>query len=202
MTYDVEDIFKDRKPKPIGSYTKSAVTIMLSGEKGKEEIIFEKRALFLKKQPGDICLPGGKIEDGESPLECAIREAEEELCIKKSNLIYIGSMDYFISPYKTIIYPFIARIEPCKIKANREEVERIINIPMQFFVENDPMMYELEIGPYLKDNFPYELIIGGRNYNFLHGIMNEYFYIYENDVIWGFTAQIIKQFIDIIKGQQ
>lgn len=200
MIYDIEDVFKKRKPKPIGNYTKSAVTIMLSGDKGKEEIIFEKRSLLLKKQPGDICLPGGKIEAGESPFECAVREAEEELGIKKSNLKYIGSMDFFISPYRSIIYPFIARIESCEIKANRAEVDSIIKVPAQFFLQNTPKLYKLEIGPYLKEDFPYEYIIGGRNYKFSHGFMDEYFYIYKNEVIWGFTAQIIKQFVDIIRG--
>ncbi len=54
----------------------------------------------------------------------------------------------------------------------------------------------MEIGPINNEDFPYELINGGESYKFKKGIMNEYFYKYNEDiVIWGFTAAIIKEFI-------
>lgn len=201
MKYNIEKILKNRKVEPIGKYNKNAVTILLEGEEGREVIIFEKRAQGLKKQPGDICLPGGRIEHDEAAIETAKREVIEELNIKEENLDYIGAIDYFVSPYKTIIYPFVARLRPCKIKPNKDEVEKIIKVPLKFFMENEPMLYELEYGPYLKDDFPYELIEGGRGYKFSRGILEEYFYVYENDVIWGFTARIIKAFVDMLRCQ-
>lgn len=200
MEYDIESILKGRKAEPIGKYNKNAVTILLEGDAGREDIIFEKRAHGLRKQPGDICLPGGRIELNETAILTAKREVIEELNIKETNFNYIGAINYFISPYGTIIYPFVARLEPCEIKPNKDEVEKIIRVPFKFFMETEPMLYELEYGPYLKDDFPYELIENGKGYKFSRGILEEYFYTYEDDVIWGFTARIIKAFVDMIKG--
>lgn len=202
MNYNIEEILKDRRTAPMGRYNKNAVTILLEGPVSEEVIIFEKRSHRLRKQPGDICLPGGRMEPNESAKETAKREVMEELNIKERDLNYIGALDYFISPYRTIIYPFVARLNPCEIKVNKDEVEKIIKVPLKFFMESEPMLYELEHGPYLKDDFPYELIEGGRNYKFSRGKMEEYFYIYGEDVIWGFTARIIKELVDLIKKEQ
>lgn len=199
MDYNIEEILKDRRIAPMGRYSENAVTILLEGAVGEEFIIFEKRSHRLKKQPGDICLPGGRMEPNESAAEAAKREVIEELNVKEMDLNYIGALDYFISPYRTIIYPFVARLNTCEIKVNKGEVERIIKVPLKFFIESEPMLYELEHGPYLKDDFPYELIEGGKNYKFSRGKQAEYFYVYGNDVIWGFTARIIKEFVDVIK---
>jgi 8-oxo-dGTP pyrophosphatase MutT (NUDIX family) len=199
MKYNIEKILKDRRVVPMGRYSENAVTILLEGKAGEETVIFEKRSHKLKKQPGDICLPGGRMDLNESAMEAAKREVMEELNIKENDLNYIGAMNYFISPYRTIIYPFVARLNPCEIKVNEDEVDKILRVPLEFFVESKPMLYELEHGPYLKDDFPYELIEGGRNYKFSRGKQSEYFYTYGSDVIWGFTARIIKEFVDIIK---
>lgn len=202
MNYDIETIFKGRKAVPIGDYIKSAVAIILVEEQGKQCIIFEERAHFLKKQPGDICLPGGKVEKGEAPRETVIREIFEELGIINENIEVIEAMDYYISPYNSIIYPFIIRAEGIKMIPNLMEVDHILTIPLDYFMSNEPMLYKLEIGPCLKEDFPYHLIRGGKDYKFGHGVLKEYFYIYEDYVIWGFTAMIIKRFVNILKNNK
>lgn len=202
MNYDIETIFKGRKAVPIGDYIKSAVAIILVEEQGKQCIIFEERAHFLKKQPGDICLPGGKLEKGETPRETAIREIFEELGIINENINIVGEMDYYISPYNSIIYPFIIRAQDIRMIPNPMEVDHTFTIPLNYFMNNEPMLYELEIGPYLKEDFPYHLIRGGKDYKFGRGMIKEYFYTYQNHIIWGFTAMIIKHFADILKSNK
>ncbi|WMJ80874.1 CoA pyrophosphatase [Clostridium sp. MB40-C1] len=195
----IKKIFSDRVGKPIGKYRKSAVMILLSEEKGEYYILFEKRALTLKSQPGDISLPGGAIEEKETPQEAAIRECMEELNIKKEQIDIIGPMDYFISPYNTIIYPFVGEVKTDKINPNKDEVDHVFKVPLRYFMENQPDCHIMDIKPKLKQDFPFELIEGGRDYKFSSGKINQYFYLYNDYVIWGFTARIIKSFIDIIK---
>ncbi|WP_291561827.1 MULTISPECIES: NUDIX hydrolase [unclassified Clostridium] len=202
MIDNIKDIFKDREIKPIGKYKNSAVMILLCEDEESNDlnIIFEVRSNKLKTQPGDICLPGGMIEEGENPKETAIRETMEELNLNKEDIEYIGDMDYFISPYGMFIYPFISKTNLEKIIPSKEEVDHIFTVPLKFFIESTPLLYELEIGAINKEGFPFHLINGGEEYKFRHGKLNEYFYEYDNYVIWGFTAQIIKTFIDIIKN--
>ena len=60
MINKVEQIFKDRKPKAIGEFDESAVMILLIEDDEELSIVFEVRALKLRSQPGDVCLPGWK----------------------------------------------------------------------------------------------------------------------------------------------
>lgn len=199
MIKKIYDIFKKREAKLLGNYRKTAVTILIDDRGEKENIIFEVRAYTLKHQPGDVALPGGKVESEEMPKEAAIRETMEELNLKKEDFEVIGNMDYFITPYGTIIYPFIGRLKGEIEEPNRAEVEKVFKVPVEFFLNTEPLLYSMEIGPTNREGFPYHLIEGGDKYKFSKGKIDEYFYKYEEYVIWGFTAMIIKGFVDIIK---
>lgn len=56
-------------------------------------MVFEVRAAGLKTQPGDICFPGGRMEEGETALQCALRELKEETGISPSDLRVLGQFD-------------------------------------------------------------------------------------------------------------
>jgi 8-oxo-dGTP pyrophosphatase MutT (NUDIX family) len=202
MISKIENIFKNRKTEIIGNYRKSAVMLLLSEEAGEAHLVFEVRANTLRHQPGDICLPGGKIEVNESPRDAAIRETLEELNLDAQDLEYVGEMDYFISPYGTIMYPFVAKLNRGEVTPNQGEVDHIFKVPLSFFLDKEPQAYEMEIGPNLKEDFPYHLVKGGKNYKFSRGTMKQYFYPYGDYVIWGFTAMVVKSFIDIIKKEE
>ncbi|PRR78855.1 putative NUDIX hydrolase [Clostridium liquoris] len=199
MLNEIKKLFSEREPKILGEYEKSAVIIFLIEEKGKLYILFEVRALNLNHQPGDISLPGGRIEPKENPMDAAIRESIEELNVEREDIEVLGSMDYFVSPYNTIIYPFICKLNRKEIKPNKDEVNHVFKVPLDYFMKNDPIGYEVKIMPDFPENFPYHLIIGGKSYKFRTGKMEQYFYQYNGYVIWGFTALIIKSFVEILK---
>lgn len=114
----------------------------------------------------------------------------------------MGQMDYFISPYNFFMHPFVAMVEDAVMVPNKEEVDHIFEVPIEFFLENSPTCYEVDIVPSIKGDFPFSLIKNGKNYKFGKGTIPEYFYQYEGKVIWGFTALIVKNFIDIIKDEK
>lgn len=194
----IKRIFENRQEKPIGKYKKSAVMILLTEENGEIYILFEKRAITLKRQPGDICFPGGSLEKNEEPIETAIRETMEELNVQKSDIEIIGNMDYMITPYFTIIYPFVGKLNTNIINPSKEEVDHVFKVPLSYFIKNEPKCYKGYITQKFKEDFPFHLIEGGKKYKFSKGYINQYFYNYKNYIIWGFTARIIKSFIEII----
>lgn len=198
MLKKIEKIFKNREANILGNLKKTAVMILLSEENGKTNIIFEVRAFNLRHQPGDICLPGGKVEDGESPMEASIRETMEELNLERNDIEFIGSMDYIVTPYNFIIYPFISKLNKKDITPNSDEVDHVFKVPIEFFKENSPDFYELSLMPEPGEKFPYDLIRNGRNYKFRIGKVPEYFYKYKEYIIWGFTAFIVKSFVEIL----
>ena len=61
--------------------------------------MFEVRSSKLGWQPGDVCFPGGRIDDGDdSALAAALRETNEELGVDPSHIHVWGPLDYMESP--------------------------------------------------------------------------------------------------------
>lgn len=199
MINKLEQIFNHRDSKAIGRFNESSVMILLTEEAGELSIVFEVRAHKLRSQPGDVCLPGGKMELDENPRETSIRETMEELNLERDQIEMIGDMDYYISPYGNIIYAFVGILKYGEINPSEDEVNHVFKVPLKFFLENEPLLYKMEIGPINQEGFPFHLINGGKDYKFRKGYLDEYFYEYNNYIIWGFTAQIIKSFIEVIQ---
>lgn len=192
--------FKNRVAKSITKFRESAVMILLLEEQGEVYILLQKRALNLKHQPGDISLPGGAIEKGETPREAAFRETEEEMNINRDSIEFIGDMDYFITPYNTIIYPFIGKLNSyTEINPSKDEVDHVFKVPISFFKNNEPLCHDVELKLEFEDDYPFHLIEGGKDYKFIRRKYHQYFYLYEDYVIWGFTAQVIKAFVELLE---
>ncbi|MNO72678.1 8-oxo-dGTP diphosphatase [compost metagenome] len=198
-TKSIKTLLQNRVPTEIGSYKRSSVMILLYEENDEIYLILEKRALNLRHQPGDICLPGGKIEEGESPIEAAVRETVEELGIDKEDLEVYSAMDYLITPFSVIMYPFVAKIKELKDTYSKDEVDSLIKIPLKFLLENEPIYHEGELIVDRGEDFPYDLIRGGEGYKFSKCMYETYFYIWKDEVVWGHTARIIYALIKILK---
>lgn len=196
----IKRVFKDREQSIIGIRNKYGIVIPIIERNDRLELIYQVRANTLRRQPGEISFPGGRIEEGESFREGAIRECMEELCIDRDKIEVFGEIDIMITEYKALIHTFVIKIKEIEfedIKPNRDEVESLFTVPLEYLIENSPEVYDIELE--IKDNadFPYELIPNGRSYEW--DIRNEdvCFYQYGDKIIWGLTAKLTRNFIDI-----
>ncbi|SCX90264.1 NUDIX hydrolase [Alkaliphilus peptidifermentans] len=199
----ISDVLSEKSNGFIDITMQYAVLIPIIEIDDKLHILFQIRAHHLKKQPGEICFPGGKIELGETPTETAIRETVEELGISEKRINILGELNTLITPFNTIIYPFcgvIKGVDCEEIKYNKEEVYSIFTVPLDELIKQQPLKYHMEMSLITPSDFPYHLIENGENYSFNKGIYPVYFYSYKNFIIWGITARILNSFIeDIIK---
>lgn len=186
---------KNRKAVPIGNIGIFAVLLLLVGEEGKEEILFEKRSLKIR-QPGEVSLPGGKVEKGESYLEAALRETEEEIGIDSSKIEILGELDYLVASNR-MIRAFVGRTDSFDKEkfVKNDEVESIFTVPVKYFIENPPKYYSKPMRIQLQDDFPYDKIPSGRKYPFGEYVHAVPLYIDTEPLIWGFTARIVDGFI-------
>ena len=194
--------FKNRIPGPIDISREYSVLIPLIKIQGQWEIIYELRSKKVT-QPGEISFPGGGVEENESYKDAAIRETMEELNIQEDNIKVIGELDYLVSYDNMTIHCFLATISGVnvdKIHPNKDEVDHIFTVPLKYFLETEPDTYYLDLKTVLNDEFPYNLIPNGRDYRWGKGRRSVQFYHYKEYTIWGYTAKMTKQFIDIIKG--
>ena len=59
---------------------------LLKNTDGGYDVLFEVRAATIAHQPGDVCLPGGMVEEGEDPRNAALRELQEELLLSEEQM--------------------------------------------------------------------------------------------------------------------
>lgn len=192
--------FSTRRPGIIGEekFRQYAVLIPIIDVSGVTYLLFEKRSSKLRRQPGEICFPGGKLEAGESLQECAVRETVEELKVLPQQIELIGPGDIYVSPFNLMIHPFVGVIKNYQNTFSADEVEEIITIPLEFFRTQPPESFESKLISEPSQDFPYEWIPGGAKYPWAKGTYEILFYKYNDWIIWGMTAQIVKSVIGLM----
>ncbi|ERI08085.1 NUDIX hydrolase [Aneurinibacillus aneurinilyticus] len=180
---------------------RAAVMIPLVEKEGKLYVLFEVRAQTLKRQPGEICFPGGKIDEtDESEQAAAIRETCEELGLEEKNIQIIESLGILIPPYSSSIYSFVGKIHDYeKITPNQDEVDEVFYVPLDFFLKKEPDVHYIHLAVKPEENFPFELIPQGKEYKWRSTRLPEFFYQYDGKIIWGLTARILYEFISLVK---
>jgi 8-oxo-dGTP pyrophosphatase MutT (NUDIX family) len=148
------------------SYPKgsSAVLIPFLIRDGAYHVLYEVRSAKLRSQPGEICFPGGRIEAGESPVETAVREATEELCIDRSRIEIVGVLDDTIGPGAIPLFTYIAILHDYEGTWSHAEVDRVFTVPLEWILTHDPDIYRIRLARQMPEDFPYEYVPGGRDY--------------------------------------
>ncbi|WP_160721021.1 NUDIX hydrolase [Bacillus sp. USDA818B3_A] len=194
---------KSHTPKILGSerYSRYAVLVPLLEKEDGIHVLFEVRSMELRRQPGEICFPGGRIDAQDVDEEdAAIRETMEELGLNKHDITSVYPLDYMISPFGMMIFPYMGYINDIgKIQPNPSEVGEIFTVPLSYLIHNEPEIHRVAMKMEPEENFPFDLIPGGEKYNWRARSMEEYFYRYGDKAIWGLTARILAHFIEIIR---
>ena len=107
----LEEKLKGREPGLMDASGQYAVLVPLVEREGKLHILYEVRSQDMRRQPGEVCFPGGRIEGDETPEACAIRETEEELGIPTASITVLGRLDFVAHRANFIMYPVLARVE-------------------------------------------------------------------------------------------
>lgn len=176
---------------------RAAVILPLIEINNEIHLLFEVRSKKMKSQPGDICFPGGKIEENESPKSAALREASEELNL--NNIKIINELDTVIRVDGTIIHPFLGIVNDIdQLKINEFEVDHIFYVPISYLLNYKAIEVNSRLIIEGNDKFPYDLIENGENYKFREGTYTSLFYKYKSYVIWGITADMVKNFLELM----
>ncbi|MCG8402074.1 MAG: CoA pyrophosphatase [Firmicutes bacterium] len=192
----------ERKPGIMGRehYLVSAVLLPLIEGAGGPELLFEVRSRLLERQPGEICFPGGRVEDGETgnPADAAVRETAEELGLNKKDIEVIAPLDFLVSPMGNIIYPYVGRVRaPGLMAPNREEVDEIFTVPLSFLTAYRPQVSIVDVAIRYNNDFPVHRVPKIYRGDVWQKRWSHPTYIYEyrGYFIWGMTASILHHFL-------
>lgn len=195
-------------------YLNSAVLIPIVIIEGQEYLLFEKRSVTVR-QPGEISFPGGHFDEELDAdfMDTAIRETVEELGIHRSKITVLGKIGTLVTPMGIIVETFVGKLDITSINElnyDSKEVDKIFLVPLHFFINTEPEIYEnqLQLHPYIVnengdkvDLLPVkELGLPERYANpWKKGKHRVLVYRYNQEIIWGITAELIYELVNRIK---
>ncbi|WP_181347423.1 CoA pyrophosphatase [Thalassobacillus sp. CUG 92003] len=196
---------KDHTPAIIGkqNLTEYSILLPLIEKDGELHLVFEVRSQKMRRQPGEVCFPGGKV-DAEDWLkqDTATREAEEELGITHDEISDIYPFDYIVSPFGMIVNTYVGFLSCAenRLQPNPDEVDEVFTVPLSYFMETKPHIHYVNVEVKPQADFPFHLIENGRDYRWQTKQLEELFYIYDDRVIWGLTARVLYYFVQMIQS--
>ena len=145
-------------------------------------VLLTERASGLRQHSGQIAFPGGKMDPEDStPLETALREAEEEIGLDRRHVRPLGYLDAYLSGTNFFVVPALALVEPgFALQVNPHEVACAFEVPLDFLM--DERNHELH----------------AREWN---GRIRTYYAMpFRDRYIWGVTAGILRNMHEKLYG--
>jgi 8-oxo-dGTP pyrophosphatase MutT (NUDIX family) len=143
-------------------------------------VLLTQRAQHLPDHAGQVSFPGGKIDKtDDSPLDSALREADEEIGLKRDFIEPLGYLDLYMTTLGYRIVPLIARVAPgFALKLNTREVDATFEVPLGFLMDQSNVQ---------------------RHSRDWQGMTRHYYAItFGERYIWGVTAGILRNLYDRI----
>lgn len=149
---------------------------LLLGPAGPE-LLLTLRSSRLSHHAGQVAFPGGQLEPGESPEAAALRECAEEIGLLLPPEAVWGRLSDHPSPAGYIVTPIVAAgPPPSSYRLNRSEVAEVFTLPLAALLTVTPRSETRTLQGHSRQIYFYE--IGGR-------------------LIWGLTANIIKELLTL-----
>ncbi|HEY6103906.1 MAG TPA: CoA pyrophosphatase [bacterium] len=164
---------------------RAAVLLPLFEEQGDGYVLFTRRTDTVEHHKGQISLPGGSEDASDAgPLATALRETEEELGIPPDRVEILGMLDDVYTVVSGfVITPFVGVIpHPMPLRVNPHEIAEVLTVPISTFREPGRLRVE-------------EREREGER-------IKVYFYYHGQHEIWGATGRIMKDFVDVVFGEE
>ena len=166
------------KIKTDGKYRMASVLVVIYGK--EPIVVMTEKPKHMKFHAGEISFPGGKLASDDSDLlETALRETCEEIGLSISREQVIGQLDPVVTLNSGfLILPFVSVVNEITPLSANAEVEKIFHIPLESFLKTET-----------------------RDPNPSHNIIQEmYTFEFQNQIVWGASARILKQIQDCLKS--
>jgi len=161
------------------THRRAAVLVPLFVRENQLWVLFTRRTDTVEHHRGQISFPGGGQEPGDTTLlQTALRETEEELGISREDVRHLGSLSPIVTITNFYVEPYVAAIpQPYVFRPAETEIAEVVEVPLSALL--DPAVLEQKTLP-------------GRPETIL-------FYHYGSHVIWGATARILAELLDVLK---
>ena len=201
----IKKILKNREPSTVGKHRFYSVLVPIVEVDGDLHLLYEVRSQKIKRQPGEICFPGGAIEPGEDPKTAAIRETYEEIGIPKDKIEIISEGDKLVTTNNFTLYSYFGYLEKNSmddLKLNPDEVGEVFTVPVEWLQDNPPDVHIVDVSQKNREDFPFEKAHIPEDYPWRGTYSEVPIYNYKDKAIWGLTGRITRNFIQILNGEK
>lgn len=163
---------------PVDELRQAAVLIAVT-ESENPELIYTLRSNKVGSHGGEVSFPGGMFEIEDKNLQdTALRESHEETGLDRSKVNIIGSIDTVVSRFNISVTPYVGIVpSDIELNDNSDEIEACFRVPLSFLLED-------------KRHRNDEINRNGDIF-FMPA------YSYDSYIIWGLTAMITVDFLNI-----
>ncbi|MDD2704583.1 MAG: CoA pyrophosphatase [Acidocella sp.] len=158
----------------------AAVLVPLEPGRG---VWLTRRSAKMPNHVNQVAFPGGKIEPGDASADAAaLREAQEEVGLNPADAEILGRMDDYITATGFHIVPVIALVKQnVRLMAAPGEVQEVFCLPFATLLDKDQPRLRRAV---------------------LRGGEHEFFvWPHEDHVIWGVTAELLRQLAWRLRGE-
>jgi 8-oxo-dGTP pyrophosphatase MutT (NUDIX family) len=153
-------------------------------DRGEACLVFAQRTEHVGHHAGQISFPGGRIDpDDADELQAALREAEEEVGLAPARVEALGALDdteTFATQF--VITPWVGVVRgPVVWQPDGHEIAKVIEIPVGALLARGCFRVE----SWQRNSLARDV----------------YFYDYRDVTIWGATARILKQYLDLVQPE-
>jgi 8-oxo-dGTP pyrophosphatase MutT (NUDIX family) len=176
---------KLRSPQTLAGngYKPAAVLVPIQERSDGDYLVLTKRADHLSTHKGQIAFPGGRVDPSDADAtETALRECYEEIGVGPECVRILGRLDEFTAGYGIVVTPVVGLIPAeCEFCIDPAETTAVASVPIASLMRPPNCVLSDYLSP------------GGHP--------NYHFYVNGWDV-WGVTARIIAQFLELAYGFQ
>ena len=153
-------------------------------------LLYEVRADTLGRQPGEVCFPGGRMEAGETPEICALRETWEELAIPPESVEVVAALDMVTHQGGFVMHPILGVVAPkAAVVPSPAEVKEVFTVPVDWLLAHPPAVYTYDLAPQVGEDFP-------QGYRWRGGKVTVPVYDWPGHPIWGLTGRITRRLLE------
>lgn len=178
-------ILQSRAPQALSGeqFKPAAVLVPIQERAEGDYLVLTQRAERLNSHRGQVAFPGGRVDPRDSgPMAAALRESHEEIGIEPGHVRILGQLDQVTAAANYLVTPFVGLIpSPYGFRLNQAETAAVFSVPISALLE--PGCFSVEPRSFSSQR-------RGPIYHFY----------YEGWDIWGATARIIIQLLELAYG--
>ncbi|MCY4488561.1 MAG: CoA pyrophosphatase [Deltaproteobacteria bacterium] len=178
-------VLRTRIPEAVAGddFRPAAVLAPIQERADGDYLILTLRAANLSSHSGQVAFPGGSVDpEDDGALAAALRESREEIGIDPDHVRIVGQLDQVVAGYNFLVTPFVGLIpHPYEFDPDPRETAAVFSVPVAALLRQDALTLDSRLSRRSEPIYHFQ---------------------YEEWDIWGATARMVKQLLELVYGYE